>query len=143
LVTTPTFDGLAGAIALLDAGGDLAVGAVVLAWPRINLSTMAIVVGGWIAFRSVAAGTIIVATRADRRAWVAALVVTVAELTSAIVVLARANTSPTGTAMIVGGIAALDALLELAGGSAQDRGRHPDASPSPAGGEDLPAVRFQ
>jgi uncharacterized membrane protein HdeD (DUF308 family) len=116
LVTIRTFDGLAGAVSLLDAGGDLAVGAVLLAWPGISLFTMATVVGGWIAIRSVAAGTIIVTTRADRRAWVVALVVAVAELALGIVVMARADSGRTRTAVLVGAIAALEGALEISAG---------------------------
>jgi len=113
LVTTPTFDGLGGAAAVLAAGGDMAVGAVVLAWPAVTLFILATVVGAWVAIRSVAAATIIVATRSTDPTWVAALAVTVAELALAIVLIARPSGDVNGAALTVGAIAALEGALEL------------------------------
>jgi uncharacterized membrane protein HdeD (DUF308 family) len=113
LVTTPTFDGLGGAAAVLAAGGDVAVGAVVLAWPAVTLFILATVVGAWVAIRSVAAATIIVATRGAYPTWVVALAVTVAELALAIVLIARPSGDVNGAALTVGAIAALEGALEL------------------------------
>jgi hypothetical protein len=113
LVTTPAFDGLGGAAAVLAAGGDVAVGAVVLAWPSVTLLIFATVVGAWVAIRSVAAATIIVATRATYPTWVVALSVTIAELALAIVLIARPSGDVNGAALTVGAIAALEGALEL------------------------------
>jgi hypothetical protein len=113
LVTTPAFDGLGGAAAVLVAGGDVAVGAVVLAWPAVTLLIFATIVGAWVAIRSVAAATIIVTTRATYPTWVVALVVTVAELALAIVLIARPGGDVNGAALTVGAIAALEGALEL------------------------------
>jgi uncharacterized membrane protein HdeD (DUF308 family) len=113
LVNTPSFDGLGGAVAVLAAGGDVAVGAVVLAWPSVTLFILATVVGAWVAIRSVAAATIIVATRSTYPAWIVALAVTVAELALAIVLIARPSEDVSGAALTVGAIAALEGALEL------------------------------
>jgi uncharacterized membrane protein HdeD (DUF308 family) len=100
----------------------VAAGAVLLAWPGVTLFVVATVMGGWVALRSVAAPTIIVATRADRRAWVVVLVVTVFELSLGIVLIARAVGGLSGTAMIAGATAALEGGLELAEAIARHRG---------------------
>jgi hypothetical protein len=114
LVTTPAFDGLGGAAAVLAAGGDVAVGAVVLSWPGVTLFILATVVGAWVAIRSVAAATVIVATRGTSSStWVVALAVTVAELALAIVLIARPGGDVNGAALTVGAIAALEGALEL------------------------------
>jgi hypothetical protein len=115
LVTTPAFDGLGGAAAVLAAGGDVAVGGVVLAWPGVTLFILATVVGAWVAIRSVAAATVIVATRGTSSStWAVALAVTVAELALAIVLIARPSGDVNGAALTVGAIAVLEGALELA-----------------------------
>jgi uncharacterized membrane protein HdeD (DUF308 family) len=136
LVNTPSFDGLGGAVAVLAAGGDVAVGAVVLAWPAVTLFILATALGAWVAIRSVAAATIIVATRSTYPAWIVALAVTVAELALAIVLIARPSGDVSGAALTVGAIAALEGALELGGAIARhhrDRALQRIARKAPAG----------
>jgi uncharacterized membrane protein HdeD (DUF308 family) len=114
ILATPRFTGLGGALAALGAGGEVAVGAALLAWPRPTLLILAVVLGTWIVARSTVDGTIVITTRAGRSHWLAAFLVVVAEFILGAVLLTRPGGTARGAAVTVGAATVLQSTLVLA-----------------------------
>jgi uncharacterized membrane protein HdeD (DUF308 family) len=135
IVITRSFTGLSGALTALGAGGDLAIGGALLAWPKPTLSVLALLVGSWIVIRGAVDATIAVATRADYARWLPAFLVVVAQLLLGVALLVR----PIDTARAASAIVAVTALLQAAliVAAAFSRQRRIDRAPT---GQPRPSV---
>lgn len=130
VVITKSFTGLAGALAALGVGGDIGVGAVLLAWPRPTLFLLLVLSGAWITARSMVDATITVTTRADHIHWLPPFFLVAAQLALGILLLSHPSGTTRAAGVIIGGAAVLQGARIL-GDAVAGRRRTPTSTTPP------------
>jgi hypothetical protein len=123
-IVAMSFVGLPGALSALGGGGELAVGATVLAWPAPTLSVLGVLAGSWLIVGGVADATVVLATRADRPGWLLRLLGALVQVTLGVALLLWGDGTARGVGVLLGSAAVLAGLLEIwAAAARQPRGR--------------------
>jgi uncharacterized membrane protein HdeD (DUF308 family) len=120
LVTTE-FEGVEGGLVSAMAGGEVAIGVVLLVWPSPSLLVIGVVVGAAVTLRAVVAATISVATRDAHKRWKLLLVERVAEFALGVALIARPSGTVRATAVTLGVVMMLSGLTEVASGLSRIR----------------------
>jgi uncharacterized membrane protein HdeD (DUF308 family) len=131
-IVTMSFVGLPGALSALGGGGEMAVGASILAWPAPTLLVLALFAGSWIVVRGVVDATILVATRPDRPRWFPLFMGVLMQLALGVVLLLRPGGSVRGASVILGVSAVLAGVLEISGAVGRERWERRLRSEAPA-----------
>lgn len=113
LVTAASFLGLAGAFSILEVGGDVGVGMAALAWPDPTVRVVALLFGLWAIVHAIAAGTVGVTTRSDRRSWPLSVVFAIVAVVLGTILVARRDQSVGDAADLIGLLALLEGTREV------------------------------
>jgi len=127
---TASFDGAAGAISALQAGGEIAVGVLLLVWPQPTLLVVAVVVGACVAVVATVDATLVLTTHADRNLWQLRFGADVVQLALGIALITRLGGTVDAAAVTLGAIAVVAGAIEIAAALAPARA--PREAPSPA-----------
>jgi uncharacterized membrane protein HdeD (DUF308 family) len=113
-IVTTDFEGVNGALAALLGCSEVGVGIVLLAWPSPTELILVLLVGVLVLVRDIVEATIVLATRADRRHWRLRFAVFVLEIALAVTLIARPFGTVRATAIVLGVIAMLSGVVEIA-----------------------------
>lgn len=123
-VVTTSFDGVTGALAALQGGGEIGVGLVVLAWPHPTLLVVAVVVGAWVVVQATVDATLVVATRGDRRHWWVRFGADIVSLGLGVALIARPAGTVHAAALTLGAITVVAGAVEIATAAGRMRSEH-------------------
>jgi hypothetical protein len=115
-VVTTSFQGVRGAHSALQGGGELGVSVLLLVWPHPTLLVVAVAVavGTWVVVRAAVAGSLVLATRGDRRRWWVRFGADVIELALGVALIARLVDTVHAAALTLGAIAVRAGTIEIA-----------------------------
>jgi uncharacterized membrane protein HdeD (DUF308 family) len=122
-LTTTSFDGVMGALGVLQGGAEAAAGVLLLAWPHPTLLVLTVLVGAIVVVQATVDATIVGATRRERVHWPARVVADVLQVALGVALIARPSGTVRAAALIIGLVAIVAGGVEIA--SALTRRRAP------------------
>ena len=111
-IVTTSFEGVTGALAALQGGGEVGVGLLLLIWPS-QMVLVVVVVGTWVIVRAVFAATIVAATRTERVGWKFQFMASIVEVAFGVALITRRTGSVESTAWILGALAVFEGAFEI------------------------------
>jgi uncharacterized membrane protein HdeD (DUF308 family) len=130
-IVTMSFVGLPGALSALGGGGELAIGATVLAWPAPTLLVVRLLAGSWIVVSGVAEATILLATRADRRRWLLPFLGALVQVALGVILLIWPGVTARGVGVVLGTEAVLGGTLGISSAVGRQRRERCLRAPAP------------
>jgi Short repeat of unknown function (DUF308) len=113
-LTTTSFDGVTGALGVLQGAIEAGVGVLLLAWPHPTLLVLTVVVGTIVVVQATVDATIVGATRREHAHWTARCVADVLQVVLGVALIARPSATVRGTALIIGGVGIVAGGVEIA-----------------------------
>jgi uncharacterized membrane protein HdeD (DUF308 family) len=130
-IVTLSFVGLPGALSALGGGGELAVGATVLAWPAPTLLVLRLLAGSWILVSGVADATVLLATRVERRRWLLPFLGALVRVALGVILLLWPGVTAQGVGAVLGTAAVLGGTVGLSAVGGRRRAQRPRAPGPP------------
>ncbi|MCU1456597.1 MAG: hypothetical protein JWL73_689 [Actinomycetia bacterium] len=112
-VTTTSFDGVTGALGVLQGAVEAGAGVLLLAWPHPTLLVLTIVVGAIVVVQATVDATIVGATRREHVHWTARVVADVLQVVLGVVLIARVSGTVRGAALIIGVVGVVAGGVEI------------------------------
>jgi uncharacterized membrane protein HdeD (DUF308 family) len=124
-LTTTSFDGVTGALGVLQSAIEAGAGVVLLAWPHPTLLVLTVLVGAIVVVQATVDATIVGATRREHMHWTARLVADILQVVLGVALIARPFGTIRGAALIIGGVGIVAGIVEIATALARRRDPRP------------------
>jgi uncharacterized membrane protein HdeD (DUF308 family) len=112
-LTTTSFDGVTGALGVLQGATEAGAGVLLLAWPHPTLVVLAVLVGALVVVQATVDATIVGATRREHVHWTARLAADILQVVLGVALIARSSGTVRGAALIVGIVGIVAGGVEL------------------------------
>jgi uncharacterized membrane protein HdeD (DUF308 family) len=118
-ITTTTFEGVPGALGMLQGGAEIAAGIVLLAWPHPTLLVLTVVVGALVLVQAIVDATIIASIRNQHPCWRARIVADIVQVLLGVALITRPAGTVRATSLTIGALAILAGGVEIAAALSQ------------------------
>jgi uncharacterized membrane protein HdeD (DUF308 family) len=112
-LTTTSFDGVSGALGVLQGAIEASVGVLLLAWPHPTSVVLTVLVGALVVVQATVDATIVGATRREHAHWTVRLVADILQVALGVALIARLSGTVRGAALIIGGVGILAGGIEI------------------------------
>jgi uncharacterized membrane protein HdeD (DUF308 family) len=124
-LTTTSFEGVTGALGILQSAVEAGAGVLLLAWPHPTLLVLTVLVGTIVVVQATVDATIVGTTRREHSRWTARLVADILQAGLGVALIARVSGTVRGAALIIGAVGVVAGGVEIATALSRRRAPQP------------------